>query len=139
MNKKHRLYYSISDCYEILDEKSKMDFSDNNTFGKTDCILVPRLLMSGNLYKKLSTEAKLLYSVLLDSQVLLVLNIKNFPDDDGRVYLTHTAEEMGYVLSVTTDKAEKLKKDLIDFGLLKEKKMANGKLDRIFLLKPKSH
>lgn len=138
MNRKNELYYSISDCYEILDEKSKMDFPDNDIFGKTDCILIPRLLMYGNLYEKLSTGAKMLYSVLLDSQILLVLNIKKFPTDNGRVYLTHTAKEMGYVLSVAANKAEKFKKELIDFGLLEEQEMSNGKLNRIFLLKPRS-
>lgn len=52
---------------------------------------IPRVLITGEHFKTLSTDAKLLYSLLLDR---MGLSLKNkWLDDKGRVYIYYTIRE----------------------------------------------
>ena len=53
---------------------------------------IPRVLITGEHFKTLSTDAKLLYSLLLDRMGLSLKN--NWLDDEGRVYIYYTIEEI---------------------------------------------
>ena len=53
---------------------------------------IPRLLITVPRFKHLSTDAKLLYGMLLDRMGLSMKN--GWHDDDGRVYIYYTVEEI---------------------------------------------
>ena len=54
--------------------------------------LIPRQLITDPRFKHLSTDAKLLYGMLLDRMSLSVKN--GWYDEDGRVYIYYTVEEI---------------------------------------------
>lgn len=49
---------------------------------------IPRLLMTGERFKKVSTDAKLLYGLLLDRMGLSARN--GWYDENGRVFIYYT-------------------------------------------------
>ena len=53
---------------------------------------IPRELIKGERYKELSTDAKLLYGLLLDRMSLSAKN--GWYDELGRVYIYYTVEEI---------------------------------------------
>lgn len=53
---------------------------------------IPRLLITDQKFKHVSTDAKLLYGMLLDRMGLSAKN--NWYDDSGRVYIYYTVDEI---------------------------------------------
>ena len=53
---------------------------------------LPRLLVTGQRFKNLSTDAKLLYGLLLDRMSLSAKH--GWYDEQGRVYIYYTLEEI---------------------------------------------
>ena len=53
---------------------------------------IPRQLITGEAFKKLSTDAKLLYGLLLDRMGLSAKN--GWYDDMGRVFIYYTLDEI---------------------------------------------
>ena len=53
---------------------------------------IPRLLITDPKFKHVSTDAKLLYGMLLDRMGLSAKN--NWYDDCGRVYIYYTVDEI---------------------------------------------
>ena len=73
-------------------------------------IRVPRLLMTGEDFKGLSTHAKLLYALLLDRMGLSMRN--GWLDEEGRVYIYYTVDEIQEDLNCGHGKACKLLAEL---------------------------
>ena len=71
---------------------------------------IPRPLIRDKRFKGLSTEAKLLYGLMLDRMGLSAKN--GWYDDKGRVYIYYTAEEIREDLCCGNDKALKLLAEL---------------------------
>ena len=71
---------------------------------------IPRLLITSPRFKHLSTDAKLLYGMLLDRMSLSAKN--NWYDEDGRVYIYYTVEEICDDMNCGRDKAMKMLADL---------------------------
>ena len=97
-------------------------------------IRVPRLLMKGKEFRELSTDAKLLYSLLLDRMSLSVRN--GWLDEAGRVYIYYTVEEIQNDLNCGHGKACKLLAELDTvkgIGLIERKKQGQGKPTKIFV------
>mgnify|MGYP001031550623 CR=1 FL=1 len=67
---------------------------------------IPRQLIVGAKFKRLSVEAKLLYGLLLDRMELSTKN--GWYDDTGRVYIYYTLNEIQENLNCGHDKATKL-------------------------------
>lgn len=98
-------------------------------------IRVPRLLMTGEDFRGLSTDAKLLYSLLLDRMGLSMRN--GWLDEEGRVYIYYTLNEIQEDMSCGHDKATKLLKELDTqngIGLIERIKQGQGKPARIYVL-----
>lgn len=57
---------------------------------------IPRALMSDEKYHGLSTDAKLLYGLMLDRMCLSIQN--NWLDDQGKVFIYFTLEEVQDIL-----------------------------------------
>ena len=71
---------------------------------------IPRQLITDPRFKHLSTDAKLLYGMLLDR---MSLSIKSgWLDKQGRVYIIFTADEIMEALCCADNKATKLMKEL---------------------------
>ena len=95
---------------------------------------IPRVLITGEHFKTLSTDAKLLYSLLLDRMGLSLKN--NWLDDEGRVYIYYTIEEIQEDLCCGHVKAGKLLAELdtkSGIGLIERIKQGQGKPTKIYV------
>lgn len=92
----------------------------------------PKLLIYGEKYKKMSGDGKLLYMICLD---LIKLSMKNgWKDKKGRYYIKFSLEVIKDRMNCQNTKAVNLKKELDKFGLMKEKRIGQGKANRIYVL-----
>lgn len=95
---------------------------------------IPRLLITSPHFRGLSTEAKLLYGMMLDR---MGLSLKNgWHEEDGRVYIYYTVEEIAEDLNCGREKAIKLVAELDDskgFGLIFRKRQGQGKPTKIYV------
>ena len=71
---------------------------------------IPRLLITHQRFKNISVEAKLLYGLLLDRMGLSEEH--GWYDEDGRVFIYYTVEEIADDLCCGRDKAMKLLAEL---------------------------
>ncbi len=71
---------------------------------------IPKQLITDERFKGVSTDAKLLYGMLLDRMSLSVKN--QWFDKDGRVYIYYTVEEICQDMTRGRDKAMKLLAEL---------------------------
>lgn len=71
---------------------------------------IPRQLITGERFKHISTDAKLLYGLLLDRMGLSEQN--GWYDENGRVYIYYTLREIQRNLNCGQDKAIKLLAEL---------------------------
>lgn len=95
---------------------------------------VPKVLFTAECFKSLSCEAKVLYGLMLDR---MSLSIKNrWFDEEDRVYIIFTVEEIEELLNCGTQKAVKLMKELDDnqgIGLIEKKRLGLGKPNVIYV------
>lgn len=95
---------------------------------------IPRQLIVGANYKRLSIEAKLLYGLLLDRMELSAKN--GWYDDTGRVYIYYTLNEIQENLNCGHDKATKLLVELDirnGIGLIERVKQGQGRPAKIYV------
>ncbi len=95
---------------------------------------IPRLLITSPRFKGLSTEAKLLYGMMLDRMGLSMKN--SWHEEDGRVFIFYTVEEISEDLNCGREKAIKLLAELDagkGFGLIARKRQGQGKPTKIFV------
>lgn len=107
---------------------------------------VPKVLFSEQEFSGLSTDARLLYGLLLDRMQLSVRN--NWMDEDGRVYIYFTVDNIMECLACGNKKAGSLLAELDDkkgIGLITRVRQGMGRPDRIYVHKcisedmPKRH
>ena len=97
---------------------------------------IPKLLMTEPYFDTLSTDAKLLYGLMLDRMSLSREN--GWVDEEQRVYIYFTLEDACRYLHCKTDKAVKLFAELdMDkgFGLIKRIRQGQGKPSRIYVMR----
>lgn len=94
---------------------------------------LPLSLFANPNYRTLSAESKLVYSLLLDRMSLSQRN--GWINEEGEVYLIYTREEIADILCITYKKAIAAFKELINAGLLLEKRQGRGFPNRLFILK----
>ena len=96
---------------------------------------IPRQLITGDGFKKLSTDAKLLYGLLLDRMGLSAKN--GWYDELGRVYIYYTLDEIQEDLNCGHDKATKLLVELDSgkhgFGLIERVRQGQGRPTKIYV------
>lgn len=95
---------------------------------------IPRQLVTGERFKRLSTDAKLLYGLLLDRMGLSAKN--GWYDEAGRVYIYYTLDEIQSDLSCGHEKAVKLLAELDKgkgFGLIERVKQGQGRPSKIYV------
>lgn len=95
---------------------------------------IPRQLITHPLFKTLSADAKILYSILLNRVSLFAKN--GWHDSEGRVYIYYTVKEVCAAIGCGRNKAMRLLAELDackGIGLIERIKQGQGKPDRIFV------
>lgn len=93
---------------------------------------VPKILFRDIKFKDLSTDAKTLYGILLDRMSLSAKN--HWLDEQSRVYIIFTTEEIMEALSCANQKACRLMLELEkDAGLIERKRQGLGKPSLIYV------
>ena len=93
---------------------------------------VPKVLFTNDRFKYLSAEAKTLYGILLDRVPLSAKN--GWIDEQGRVYIICTIEEIMEDMNCGNKKAIQLLSDLEDkVGLIERKRQGLGKPNLIYV------
>lgn len=95
---------------------------------------IPRQLIVGEQFRKLSTDAKLLYGLFLDRVGLSAKN--GWYDEKGRVYIYYTINEIREDMNCGNDKAIKLLAELDavkGFGLIERVKQGQGRPTKIYV------
>ena len=95
-------------------------------------IRIPKLLLTGERYRKLSCEAKVLYGFLLDRMSLSAEN--EWFDDEGRVFVYCTIKEAAEIVGCGDKKACSVVKELEDFDLIEKKRQGLNKPNLIYVL-----
>lgn len=98
---------------------------------------IPRLLVRSKKFKTLSTEAKLLYGLMLDRMGLSAKH--GWYDELGRVYIYYTLDEIQTDLMCGHNKAVRLLAELDSgkdgFGLIERVKQGQGRPTKIYVKK----
>ena len=93
---------------------------------------IPKALFTDEAFGSISTDAKLLYGILLDRMNLSAKN--GWLDKEGRVYIIFTLDEVQESLGCGHGKAAKLLDELDgDTGLIERKRQGLGKPNLIFV------
>ena len=90
--------------------------------------------MTSEHFRKLSTDAKLLYGLMLDRMSLSMKN--HWLDDQGRVYIFFPVEEVMQMLHCKSEKATKLLAELDSkkgIGLIERVRQGQGKPSIIYI------
>ena len=108
----------------------------NDYFTERDAIeypfyRVPKALITDPQYRSVSTDAKLLYGLLLDRMDLSVK--KRWLDEHSRVYLYYTIASIQAELCCCKEKACKLLRELEIAGLIEKKRQGRGNPSRIYV------
>lgn len=93
---------------------------------------IPKALITGKEYRSISTDAKLLYGLLLDRVGLSARN--EWIDEQDRVYIYYTVDAVGEDLNCCKEKACKLFDELEKARLIERKRQGQGKPSRIYVL-----
>ena len=95
---------------------------------------IPKLLITDNRFRLVSTDAKLLYGLMLDR---MSLSLKNgWLDDSNRVYIYFPVEEVMEVMNCKSEKATKLLAELDGkkgIGLIDRVRQGQGKPSIVYV------
>ena len=95
---------------------------------------VPRLLIKDGRFRGLSSDAKLLYGLMLDRMSLSMKN--GWLDDENRAYIIYTIDNIREDLGCSKEKAVKVLAELDDskgIGLVEKIRRGLGKPDIIYV------
>lgn len=94
---------------------------------------MPKIIIYGPKYAKLSLGSKMAYMILKDRQELSIKN--GWTDEDGYVYLNYKEDKLAIILNATRKTVRKYKKELVDIGLIDDVRVGLNKANRIYVLK----
>ena len=115
-------------------EKIQFDYYRGMEAEQYSFYRVPKILFTAECFKELSCEAKILYGLLLDRMSLSMKN--HWLDEEERVYIIFTVEEIAELLNCGTQKAVKLLKELDSekgIGLIEKKRLGLGRPNVIYV------
>jgi len=94
---------------------------------------IPKILFTDRKYTSLSTDARVLYGVLLDRMGMSLDN--GWVDENGRAYIYYRVEQLSEILGFGRDKIRRLFLELEKVDLLERKKQGLQKPDMLYLKK----
>ena len=92
---------------------------------------IPKALFQEPRFQSLSTDAKTLYGILLDRMSLSVKN--GWLDEQGRVFIVYTIEDVKRALCCADNKATKLMRELEKIGLIERKRRGLGRPSLVYV------
>ena len=92
---------------------------------------IPRTLIKDERFHGLSTEAKLLYGLMLDRMGPSLRN--DWLDGDNRVFIFYTLQEVQDTLGCGHNKATRLLNELEQYGLIERVRQGQGKPAKIYV------
>ncbi|MFH6326638.1 replication initiator protein A [Staphylococcus aureus] len=101
-----------------------------------------KFLFEDPTFNTLPAKAKLLYALISERQSLSKANAKQhgiqsqFIDHEGRLFSIYTNQELMTKLNMSKPTVIKLKKQLIEFGLLEDVRLGNNQPNRLYPKKP---
>lgn len=98
-------------------------------------IQIPKVLFFGDQYKNLTNNAKIAYALLQDRWKLSIQN--NWVDENGDIYFLYTNKKLMEILNIGSSATlQKIKKELVDVGLLEQEQRGFNMANRLYLLEP---
>jgi hypothetical protein len=94
----------------------------------------PKALFKNPRYKGLSLGSKLMYSILRDRLDMSIKN--NWKDEKGFIYLVFSIEELASILEIDRKAVMRYKKLLVEYKLIIDKRLGQGRSNIIYVLKP---
>ena len=110
------------------------DYFYNRQSEMYNFIRLPMVLMEDEIFESISTEAKVLYSYMLNRMGLSYKN--GWIDEDGKVFIYYTIESIKDQFNCASEKANKLIAELdikSGIGLIEKKRQGLGKPNRIYV------
>ena len=95
---------------------------------------IPKMLFTDTIFQDLSCEAKVLYGLMLDRMSLSLKN--HWMDEEERVYIIFTVNNICDLMNCGTQKAVRLLKELdvkTGIGLIEKKRLGLGKPNVIYV------
>ena len=117
-----------------MDDTIKFDYYYGIEAEQFSFYRVPRLLIKDKHFKGLSSDAKLLYGLMLDRMSLSMKN--GWLDDENRAYIIYAVENMAEDLGCSKPTCTKIIKELDSdsgIGLIEKKRRGLGKPDIIYV------
>ena len=118
----------------VLEEKIQFEYFYQNEGEQYSFYRIPKLLFTSTIFSKISTDAKLLYGLMLDRMELS--NKNNWVDSKNRVFIYFTLEDAMKQLNCKKDKGLKLFAELDSksgIGLIEREKQGQGKPVKIYV------
>lgn len=94
---------------------------------------IPQILFTDDKFKKISSDAKILYGLLLDRIGLSFQNPEKFNDDNGRAFIFFTRETTMEMLNCGKEKSAQIFQELENAGLIERKRQGLGKPTKIYV------
>lgn len=108
-----------------------MNFNINNNHGEMIFFQIPKSIHYNEKYLKMSVEAKYLYMLMYDRNKVSISN--KWVDDNGDIYIYFSIENICKELNIKDQKAQKLKKELMNHDLIKEVRQGLNKPNKIYV------
>ena len=108
-----------------------MNFNINSNHGELVFFQLPKSIHYNEKYLKMSVEAKYLYMLMYDRNKISITN--NWVDDNGDIYIYFSIENICKELNIKDQKAQKLKKELMNHELIKEVRQGLNKPNKIYV------
>lgn len=117
-----------------MNKKLELDYYYGMEAEQFSFIRVPKILMKDDRFRQLSSDAKLLYGLMLDRMALSKKN--EWLDESNRVYIIYTVESVIEDLGCSKPTAIKIMKELDSengLGLIEKVRRGLGKPDLIYI------
>ena len=110
-----------------------LDYFYENEVEEYSYINIPRVLMTKAAYRNLSSDAKVIYGMLLDRLALAVKY--DWIDDEGQAYIIYLQEELQRDMNMSKRKVIETLQELESIGLIERIQRGARQADVIYLKK----
>lgn len=114
-----------------MEEGLKFDYFYGVQSDQFSFYRIPRLLIKDPHFKRLSSDAKLLYGLMLDRMALSMKN--HWLDNENRAYIIYSISNVMEDINCSKPTCVKIMKELDSFGLIERKRKGLGKPDVIYV------
>ena len=115
----------------MIEEGLKFDYYYGVQSEQFSFYRIPRLLIKDQHFKGLSSDAKLLYGLMLDRMALSMKN--HWLDNENRAYIIYSISNVMEDINCSKPTCVKIMKELDSFGLIERKRKGLGKPDIIYV------